>query len=320
MKQKSYYTLLYKYLKMEFNSEVKKRVSLIEEWLKENKIGATNIKTKSIAQEIFWVNQEHNIENSDMIFIRDKLKQIPFTISEGNLWAKLLEYFHGNNKYVDYLQAISELTPTGLNTSPNACCGKFELLYRIIRPESRQPTKGDILDNGQKYELKGKTNDGGVRISDTELTGKEYEKNCKEIFTGKINGNIVKKGGLKDTTVYEPEKIQYKQHYKAEFDKNISLSKQLIFSYLNMNGWSTTIKEVETIFLNDSWNQEIMNKIILSKMFAKYKAKNGFDKIIIFGDGTNVKIMKNVDDLDKIQIDSDYFRINQPLNVGWYII
>jgi hypothetical protein len=100
----------------------------------------------------------------------------------------------------------------------------------------------------------------------------------------------------------------------------MSLSKQLIFSYLNINGWSTTIKEVETIFLNDSWNQEIMNKIILSKMFAKYKEKNGFDKIIIFGDGTNVKIMKNVDDLDKIQIDSDYFRINQPSNVGWYII
>jgi hypothetical protein len=51
-----------------------------------------------------------------------------------------------------------------------------------------------------------------------------------------------------------------------------------------------------------------------------------FDKFIILGDGTNAKILGN--DLNKfnkdidngiIEIKSDYFRINQDANIGWYI-
>ena len=184
--------------------ELTKKITVISDWLKENKIGTTAEKTETIVWELFRYVVKHSIEESDICIIKEKLKKNPFVITIGNIWSSLLEYFDGNNKYVKFFQDISELTPCGLNTSPNACCGKFELLYRLLRPNSAQPKKGDILDNGEIYELKG----SDVRISDTELTGIEYKKKCTKIFEGHIIGNIVKTGGLKGSNVYEIEKKQ----------------------------------------------------------------------------------------------------------------
>ena len=40
---------------------------------------------------------------------------------------------------------------------------------------------------------------------------------------------------------------------------------------------------------------------------------------LIFGDGSDVKILKNECDLDQFEEMSDYFRINQSIKLGWYI-
>lgn len=300
---------------MDFNQELNQKITLISNWLIENKIGTTEDKVEEIVWQILRCVVKHNIEN-DIHAIKEQLKQTPFIICEGNLWECLLEYFNNNNKYVAFFQDISELTPRGINTSPNACCGKFELLYRLLRPNSQQPKKGDIMDNGKIYELKGSE----VRICDTELIGNEYKKKCTKLFEGHILGNTVKTGGLKGSNVYEIEKKQYKEHYKKEFEKDIQFSKKIIGEYLDENGWSSTLDEIEYIFENGIWNQDNMKKIILKKMFIKYKEKAEFDKMYIFGDGTNVKIISGPEELDKIQITDDYFRINQPNPVGWYIL
>jgi hypothetical protein len=302
--------------KMDFSIELKLRLSIIRDWLNENKIGATIEKTESIVWEIFRCFVKHNIIENDIHIIKEKIKKTTFTIREGNLWEYLLEYFDGNYKYVDFLKDIGELTPSALNTSPNACCGKFELLYRLLRPNSKQPKKGDIMDNGELYELKGCE----VRISDTELTGIVYRKNCIKIFEGHIEKNTVKVGGLKGENVYEIEKEQYKEHYQKEFGKDIAISKKLLWAYFNENGWRCSNEEIDSIFESNVWNQEIMNKLILKKMFIKYQKKTEFVKMYIFGNGKNVKIISSHEDLDKIQINSDYFRINQPAYVGWYIM
>jgi hypothetical protein len=301
--------------KMDFNTELNNKLSVVRDWLNENKIGATKEKTENVVWEIFRYVVKHGIE-SDIHAIKEKLKQRECIIGEGNLWEYLLEYFEGNTKIVAFCQDISELTPSGLNTSPNACCGKFELLYRLLRPNSTQPKKGDIMDNGEICELKGCE----VRISDTELTGLEYKKKCSKIFEGHIVGNNVKTGGLKGSNVYEIEKKQYKNHYQTEFAKDINVSKKLLGEYFNENGWKCTDDEIDCIFENDTWNQDTMNKIIIRKMYNKYKQKMGFDKMYIFGNGTNVKIIVGPEHLNKIQITNDYFRINQPGNVGWYIV
>ena len=299
---------------MDFIQELNNKLSIVRDWLNENKIGATNEKTETIVWEIFRYVVTHGVER-DIPLMKEKLKQTPCIIGEGNLWEYLLEYFDGNTRIVAFCKDISELTPCGLNTSPNACCGKFELLYRLLRPNSSQPKKGDIVDNGEICELKG----SDVRISDTELIGIEYKKNCSKIFEGHIAGNTVKTGGLKGSVVYEIKKKQHYAHYQTEFAKDIAVSKQLIREYFNDNGWQCDDGEIDCIFYNNDWNQDTMNKIITRKMYMKYKQKMEFDKMFIFGNGTNVKIISGPDDLSKIQITTDYFRINQTGNVGWYI-
>ena len=129
----------------------------------------------------------------------------------------------------------------------------------------------------------------------------------------------MKTGGLKGANVYEIEKEQYNEHYQKEFGKDISNSKKILCEYFNENGWRCTDLEIDSIFEFGIWNQEIMKKIILRKMFIKYKQKTEFDKMYIFGNGTDVKIISVPEDLCNIQITTDYFRINQPANVGWYI-
>jgi len=298
----------------DFNIELDKRISVIRDWLNENKIGATKEKRENIVWEMFRYVVKHDIDN-DIHRIKDKLKQTPFCIKPGDLWKDLLEYFDNNTKFVEFFKDISELTPCGLNTSPNACCGKFELFYRLALPNSTQPTKGDIMDNGKIYELKGCQ----VRISDTELTGIEYKKNCSNIFEGHIVGNTVKSGGLIGSNVYEIEKTQHKSHYQIEFGKDLTVSKHLLREYFIRNGWICTQEDINHIFENDIWNQDIMQKILLRNMFIKYKQKKEFDTMYIFGNGTNVKIIREPEDLNQIQITTDYFRINQTGNVGWYI-
>jgi hypothetical protein len=362
---------------MDFKLELNNRLSLIQDWLNYNKIGATKEKTKSIACEMFWSLMNNDIDPSDIVAIKAHIDLSPFSIQEGNIWTYLLEYFDrsplsvDSKKYVAFFRDISELTPCGLNTSPNASCGKFELLYRLLRPNSRQPKKGDIVDDGKIYELKGSE----TRILDTDLTGVEYKKKCTKIFDGHIVGNTVKTGGLKGSNVYEIEKTQYKHHYQTEFAKNVPLSKQLLREYFKENGWECIDVEIDSMFssvqseedtpdspakqmrsatactvsIQDSplrlenhsiperrhnalricesvgiaqylWHQDILQKLILQKMFIKYKTKMNFDKIYIFGDGTNIKILGGPEDLDKVKITTDYFRINQTLNVGYYIV
>jgi hypothetical protein len=301
---------------MDFNTELNNQLSSISGWLNENKIGLTPDKTKNIVREIFWAAIDNDIKEIDIYKIKELLKYKDFTITKGDLWSRLLDYFDNNDKYIEFFKNIANLTPRGLDTSPNACCGKFELLYRLLRPNSSQPKTGDIFDNGVIYELKGTD----VRISDTELTGIEYNKRCTKIFKDHIEGNTVKKGGLAGSIVYEIEKRQYCEHYTKEFGKDITKSKKLLMEYFNINGWQCDDVEINSLFPNDVWDQDIMQKIILKKMFNKYKASKKFDTIYIFGDGTDVKIINTADDLMCLKITSDYFRINQTGTVGWYIL
>ncbi len=318
------------YKSIYMNELITNKILVINQWLTSNHIGSTQEKRYFIAKDLFWVIYENNISDTDIQTMQSMLLAKPFVIGSGNLWSAICNYFYAVEPQVlsvepqvlsvepqvlvKFWKDVAELTPCGLNTSPNACCGKYELLWRLLRPYSRQPKRGDIEDGEEIYELKG----CDVRICDTEIRGVEYSKKCKEIFHGKINGNAVKTGGLKGSVVYEIEKTQHRAHYEQEFAKIGSENTiALLQTYMDSHGWNCNAAS----FMREdgTWNQSAMQKCILKNMFIKYKLKTGFTKMVIFGDGTNVKIIFSPDDLDNVQIVSDYFRINQEANVGYYI-
>jgi hypothetical protein len=298
------------------NADLVADITDIVDWECENKICSTHEKKENVSRELLHLVKKHGIEKNVLKIMREKLKQTPFVIKPGDLWKHSLEYFDGNEMLVEFIKDVSELTPKGIAKSPNADCGKYELLCRLLLPNSKQPKKGDFEDNGEIIEVKGDQ----ARIIDPQLCGVQYRENCKKIFEGcNIEGNIVTKGGLKGEIAYEIEKKQHKEHFQKEFKKDPATSKKIIAEYFIVNGWSVTDKEIDDIFKTGSWNQETMNKTSCKKMFTKYKQQEKFDKMIIFGNGTDVKIITEAEDLDEMQIIGDYFRINQFKNVGWYV-
>lgn len=301
------------------SNQVRKYVDSILEsinnWLKTNNIGVTEAKRLSIAKEMWWIVYEIGLTQQDLLEIQTQIQETPFHFGEGNLWKQIGSYFKDDKqkKKVEFCQHISLLTPSGLNTSPNACCGKYELLYRLFRPLSRQPKRGDICDNGKIIELKGSE----VRVQDTLLGGVSYIENTNRLFKnyGYI-GNMTRASKYRGQEVFEIEKPQHREHYRVQFETDMDKTRMVLTEYFKMHQWKVTIDE---IIQDDKWNQEKMQRVILMNMFEKYKTKSGFDTMLIFGDGSNVKSISGVEDLDKVQIYDNYFRIAQTEKVGWYI-
>ena len=297
------------------NFAVSKVVDALTSLLKSNNICTTEEKRLSVAREMFWAFIDSELEQNDLKIIQSKIRVSEFIFTEGNLWTQLDEYFR-SPKYIKFFRLIFNMTPVGLNTSPNACCGKGELMYRLLRPLSSQPKKGDIQDGTRKLELKGSE----TRISSQNITGKQYATITRNALSCLIGGNLVSSGSLKNTIQYEIEKSKYRQHYSSEFAKlEFSVRKNAlteIFKGLNID--STSSDAIDTIVVKD-FNQELYQKTLLVDFYSKYKKHSEFDTLIFFGDGTNVKMLSSIADLDKIVITTDYFRIAQSANIGWYI-
>lgn len=283
-------------------------------WLEKNEIGKTEAKRVDIARDMFWLflGNELTIEDIDEIILH--IDNNPYYFKENDIWNSIEDYFK-KEKYVNFFRGISNLTPSGLYTSPNACCGKFELFYLLLRPLSRQPNKGDIYDNGEKVELKGDL----PRISSSETTGKEYHTITQSIFNKHISENIIKRGGLKGKKAFEIEKKQHYHHYNNEFKK---CSKQLVhelFSKLLVSLFIDFNNDDLLSIFDSEYNQKYFQRLLMKDWFNKYKKKSEFTKMIIFGNGTDVKIIESDFDLEKVEITDDYFRINQTEKIGWYI-
>ena len=321
-------------------TQVTQFLGAITQWVASSNIGKTALKQQSIAKELFWPVFENDLSIQQIITIRETFATQPFEIKEGNIFEHLDAYVEANDlgeiqPLSALWKAIADMTPTGLNTSPNACCGKYELLYRLIRPRASQPNKGDILDAGVVIELKGKE----VRLSDPKLTGIAYIKKTNEIFnTDVFEGNNTTTSKWRGTKVFEIEKTQHKEHYVTQFAKNGSLARAMIALYLTEHDFcpSSRASDIAAEIIPEvaghcaergcaapmnygNFNQERLQRVILESFFRKYKEKQEFDRIIVFGDGTNVKFIENEKDLDKLTIYSDYFRIGQTANIGWYI-
>ena len=297
------------------NIAVSKVVGSLINMLRTNNICTTEEKRLSVAREMFWAFMDSELEIRDLNVIQSKIRVLEFTFNEGNLWTQLDEYFR-SPKYIKFFRLIFNMTPVGLNTSPNACCGKGELMYRLLRPLSSQPKKGDIEDCGRKLELKGSE----TRISSQNVTGKGYANITRNALGSLIQGNRVSTGSLKGTIQFEIEKSKYRQHYSSEFAKlEFSVRKNAIteiFKGLDIHITSPDI--IDNIVIQD-FNQELYQRTLLADFFVKYKKQTEFDILVFFGDGTNVKMLSSVADLDKVVITTDYFRIAQSANIGWYI-
>jgi hypothetical protein len=292
-------------------------VEVIQGWLSRNGVGTNPEKQKSIAREIYWVYIDSGLTSQDLVDIENHITTNPFEITEGNIWERLLAYFNNLN-YLDFFKRVFNLTPPGLNTSPNACCGKGELWYRLLRPNSTQPNRGDIKDGDKIIELKGNQ----ARISSVNITGKQYRTITQETLGELIQGNLVASGGLRGSQVFEIEKKAYFNHYKTQFSLlSLETRKVAINTILRKMNVDVSLCSAEILdeVCCENYNQQKFIRVTLEDFYTKYKEKQKFDELMFLGDGTNIKIITTKEDLSKLEIYDNFFRINQGGPIGWYV-
>tara|TARA_Y100000389_G_scaffold202486_1_gene247907 strand:+ start:2340 stop:3323 length:984 start_codon:yes stop_codon:yes gene_type:complete len=319
------------------NEVTKPLFNTLAKWLSELKIGSNPSKTNNIVKELFWavletltITEDRQTETEQLNNIISICNKTPhYEFSEGNIWEKLETHFkqHGctesvSSKYTNFFRKVGELTPPGLNTSPRANCGKYELMWRLLRPSSVSAKCGDIEDPaaGGVLELKGKQGS----IQDPCIRGDEYIKICNNAFKNSgFCGNKTKTAARRDQFVFEIEKKKHSNHYEEEFSKNIKGATECVADVLCQMGYycpTDSIDIAKHIVGSDGKGyQERYKRILLKKMYEKYKTNKKFNRLIFFGDGTSLVIIENVDDLTKLQITDDYFRIGQPNPIGWYV-
>ena len=182
--------------------------------------------------------------------------------------------------------------------------------------DSKQPKVGDIQLE-KTYELKGED----TRISSNWLTGQEYKILTDDIFKDLINPNLTRNGAGIESFAFEIEKSRHNRFYVTEFEKikiEILIERfTKLFTLLKIEGNLNLL--AKNIFKTGYYNQELYKHYLLKSFFEGYKNDKGFDAIILFGDGSNVKIIESANDLQKCNIGKDYFRIYQSKKIGWYI-
>ena len=226
---------------------------------------------------------------------------------------------HYYEKIKNLFTHLANETPSCLNQSPNACCGKWELLYRLLKLNSRSPVKGDIIDGTLKLEFKGNQ----TRFINKSISGKIYHQNLNKIMNE--YSYVPNKLYRKDSQGFEPEKVNYQNHYKTQFDQNIPKAKTLHFEIFKCMKLPITQYEIDDIFENNEWNYTIFRKYIVIKLGEKMWDDNNFDQLWIFGNGENLKIIETKEKLklmilsEHLKIKEDYFRIHQTNPIGWYV-
>ena len=325
---------LYQSLMISFRSEVSAYKKAIVAWLDRVGVGKTSRKRELIAQEIFWPASDHGLTAEVFEKIADAFECSSFMIQEGDIFKNLGSFLEKSTIQLDatelvpFFREISDLTPVGLDTSPTARCGKWELFCRLVWPGSTQPKKGDILYQGRSYELKGSS----VRIQHGSLSGFEYITSTNKIFEGHgVEGNDTGCKRLKGCKVFEIEKKQHQEHYSKEFYGKEIIVRDCLADYMRSHGFDKGEKDAKmtnddlkafvecVVQANGKYNLELLQEKQLEVLFSEYKRKQGFDVLMIFGDGSNVKTIEDLPDLKKLNIETDYFRIGQDEKIGWYV-
>ena len=225
-----------------------------------------------------------------------------------------------NEKWSTFIKVLMRQRSVGLGT-PNAASGEGELMFIFSSKYITKPTKGDLLIFGKNIEVKG----NGVRITGG-IGGSSFR--TKTLLVAEkfnLTPNKSKKNNLNSVEI---EKSYHQDYWKKELTKlNLNDQKSFISGYLNcVNPDFNTDSDVSELFTDGEINFELLIKKIVKLLYSSQVNDRKFDKFVILGDGSNIKILSdNIKEFsDKIDdgtigVEKDYFRINQGAAIGWYI-
>lgn len=246
---------------------------------------------------------------------RNQIINLDFFENGGNLFETYI-----NSKWKEIAKELFSQRSIGLGT-PNAASGEGELMFLFLSPKIKKPTKGDLEIGGKIIELKGEKD---VRVMG-EIRGNDFRiKTLKICHEFNLISNKANKSNI---DAVEIEKLQHFEHWKGQLAKlPLQKQKEFINKWLGCLDNKFHIDSAEKIFNEGLFVYSIFVEEIIKILYSSMVEDRKFDKLVILGNGANSKILSNdINDFNK-KIDikeiipvSDYFRINQNYNVGWYI-
>lgn len=228
-------------------------------------------------------------------------------------------YNYINPRWLNFAKALWRQRCVGFGT-PNAASGEGELMFIFLSPDITKPKKGDLMVYDESKELKG--ND--VRVNG-KITGKQFRNMTLSVCEKyNLTPNVANRTNL---LAVELEKSQHESHWINELNK-LNENDRVLFvtEYLKCVDDVDIDVDVKSLFDNGLLNFYELKKSIVKILYKSMVNDRSFDDLIILGDGTNVKIFNSNSnkfnegiDNGTITIGSDYFRINQDKNIGFYI-
>ncbi|MFX1297029.1 MAG: hypothetical protein ACFFD2_19530 [Promethearchaeota archaeon] len=231
-------------------------------------------------------------------------------------------------KVLDFAKNLFSQTPKGLGT-PNAASGEGELMFILLHPNIKKPTRGDlsITSNGEEhiFELKGAL----PRVT-TAVRGFTFCSRSLEIAAKYgINPNTPNTPNA-SAAIENENRAQNEIYVKQLNDLPLNQRKAFIWEWLEATGGvfptERRDKILTNVLPNGNFDQKGLQKEIVKGFFAYMCNSNNFHSMILLGDGNKVKIVprnpnifNSMVDKGLIKIKSDYFRIAQPNTLGWYI-
>ena len=222
-----------------------------------------------------------------------------------------------NEKWLKLSKALYRQRSVGLGT-PNAASGEGELMFIFLSNKIKKPTRGDLQIDDDNIELKGEA----VRVNG-KISGKTFRKRSLDICEKYgLSPNISNRTNLK---AVEIEKQQHQEYWINELNK-LSVENRILFVSDYLRAIDDGNIDDYNVFNGDQLDFDILRKTIVKILYKSMVNDRSFDKFVLLGDGSNIKILSS--DIDKfnkdvdsgiIEIGTDYFRINQDSNIGWYI-
>jgi hypothetical protein len=241
-----------------------------------------------------------------------------------------LDFFKkGGNLFPDFVaprwerfaRELFRQRSVGLGT-PNAASGMGELMFLFLGKGLKKPKQGDLELNKELIELKSGED---IRVM-SDVRGKDFRE--KSVAIAKKYKLAPNRANTKESILAcEIEKDSHIEHWKNELAKlKLSEQKTFINEWLAILDQNNHPKEVSRIFKNNYFDHNQFKLSIIKIIFAFMVSQNKFNKfVIINGNKKGLIIPKNPQKFNRL-IDqelvipaSDYFRVNQTNNVGWYI-
>jgi hypothetical protein len=246
-----------------------------------------------------------------------------FLNSEKNTTYNIFDYL--NNK--DYLPIIESLMwAKPILGSPNAATGDYEVMLLLTVPELFKPTQGDVEhpDYGKKN-LKG----DNPRLY-CEILGKELNSIMIDVLE-KYGLNPKKTKGVLYGQLMNKNYVN--KHFNIEFEKTeIDNVKDILKT------WLTSLFPSKKITKTDKEIVEIVEYCLVNgklnwerwwKRNVLYIFKNSDNKkesfVVMSDNGKLIHLLEDIDNFrgqlekNEIEMDGDYFRLNQSTKVGVYL-